>query len=145
MFRHFNRGVAIAILSVAVGGVAVPAIVAAQSGSRTGNPTVAQGQNRGDGFKQLNLSPDQKNQLKTLREKAKQDILNVLSQEQRTKLATAMQSGDRKGVWKTLNLSADQKRQIGEIRKNAKTQGLAILTPEQRTQLEQMRAERRGK
>lgn len=146
MFRTFNRGLAIAILSVAATGIAIPTIVVAQSTTTPASPSITKPQRRGgDMWKQLNLSDAQKQQLKTLKENTKQQIESVLTAEQRTKLAEARQSGDRKGAWKSLNLTAEQKQQISDIRKRSKEQSLAVLTPEQRAQLEQIRANRQPK
>jgi Spy/CpxP family protein refolding chaperone len=145
MFRNFNRGLTIAILSIAAAGVAIPSIVAAQSSPSPTSPSLSKPQRRGGMWAQLNLSGAQKQQLKTIHDTTKQQIEGVLTEEQRAKLAEARQSGDRKGAWKSLNLTADQKQKIGDIRKRSKEQSLAILTPEQRAQLEQMRANRQPK
>jgi periplasmic protein CpxP/Spy len=145
MFRNFNRGLAIAILSVVATGVAIPSIVIAQSTPAPTSPSLTKPQRRVGMWEQLNLSDTQKQQLKTVRDTTKQQIESLLTEEQRAKLAEAKQAGDRKGAWRSLNLTADQKQKISEIRKRSKEQGLAILTPEQRTQLEQMRANRQPK
>jgi periplasmic protein CpxP/Spy len=145
MFLNLNRSLAIAVLSLAVGGAAIPSIVAAQSNPTTGTPSVNQRQHRGDGFKKLNLTESQKQQMKSIHENTKRQIEGVLTSEQRAKLANAIQAGDRKGAWKSLNLTASQKQQIRSIREAGKQQSMAILTPDQRAQLEQMLAERRNK
>jgi periplasmic protein CpxP/Spy len=146
MFRNFNRGLAIAVLSVAAVGIAIPSIVVAQSPTIPTTPSQTKPHRRGgDMWKQLNLSDSQKQQLQTLRDSTKKEIEAVLTEEQRAKLAETMQSGDRKGAWKSLNLTTEQKQKIGDIRKRSKEQSLAILTPEQRTQLEQIRANRQPK
>ncbi len=139
MFRNLKRNLAIAILSVAVGGVAIPAIVSAQSSTVQGTTTVAQ-KHEGGAFKQLNLTDAQKQQLKTIHENAKQQVEGVLTDDQRAKLADAIQSGNKKGAMRSLNLTADQKQKIRDINKSVKEQSLAVLTPEQRNQLQQMRA-----
>ncbi|MEE3715669.1 Spy/CpxP family protein refolding chaperone [Tumidithrix elongata RA019] len=145
MFRNLNRGLAIAVLSVTLGAVAIPSIVAAQSSSTPSSQTTTQQHHRGGGWKQLNLTDAQKQQLKTLHENTKQQVQAVLTDDQRAKLAAAIQSGDRKGAWKSLNLTTEQKQKIRDIRKSSKEQGLAILTPEQKAQLAQMRAEHHRK
>lgn len=143
MFRNLKRNLAIAVLSVAVGGVAIPAIVSAQSSKAQGT-TVAQ-KYKGGAFKQLNLSDAQKQQLKTIHESSKQQVEGVLTDDQRAKLATAIQSGNKKGAWKSLNLTSEQKQKIRDIHKSDKEQSLAVLTPEQRTQLQQLRAAHQAK
>ncbi|CAN1212996.1 hypothetical protein TUMEXPCC7403_22525 [Tumidithrix helvetica PCC 7403] len=145
MFLNLNRGLAIAVLSLTLGAVAIPSIVAAQSSSIPSSQTTTQKHHRGDAWKQLNLTDAQKQQLKTLHENTKQQMQSVLTDDQRAKLAAAIQSGDRKGAWKSLNLTTEQKQKIRDIRKSSKEQSLAILTPEQKAQLAQMRAEHRRK
>jgi Spy/CpxP family protein refolding chaperone len=144
MFRNLKRNLTIAILSVAVGGVAIPAIVSAQSATAQGNATVAQ-KYKGGAFKQINLSDAQKQQLKTIHESSKQQVEGVLTSDQRAKLAAAIQSGNKKGAMKSLNLTADQKQKIRDINKSVKEQSLAVLTSEQRTQLQQLRAAHQAK
>ena len=97
----------------------------------------------------LNLTADQKAQLKTIRENTRSQINNVLTPDQQAKLAAAKQQrqqgqagqGEHKarGVWASLNLTTDQKAQIKTIRQNAKQQMDAVFTPEQRQQLQQQR------
>jgi len=115
-------------------------MVSAQVNSNPETATHTQ-KHREGGFKKLNLSEDQKQQLKALRAGIAQKVQSVLTEEQRAKLAAAKQSGQYKGVWKSLGITADQKQQLQGIRKNYKEQSLAILTPEQRSQLEQTKAQ----
>ena len=139
MFRNLKRVFAVAMLSTTLGSIAIPSIVSAQPSPDQGTPTYTHKDHEG-GWKKLNLSAEQKQQLKALRATIAQRVQSVLNEEQRSKLATARQSGNHKGVWKSLNITADQKQQIHDIRKSAKEQSLAVLTPEQRTQLQQMKA-----
>jgi len=92
---------------------------------------------------QLNLSDAQKQQMRALREKTRQQIQAVLTPAQRSQLESALQSGQsRREVMRSLNLSDAQKQQMRAIREESRKQRMAILTPEQRTQLEQMRRDR---
>ncbi len=143
MFRNLKRNLAIAILSVAVGGIAVPAIFSAQSSIANGSATVAQKYD-GGAFKQLNLSDFQKQQLKTIHERSKQKVEAVLTNEQRSKLAAAIQSGNKKSAMKFLNLTSEQKQKIRDINKSDKEQSLAVLTSDQRNQLQQISAIKQG-
>ncbi len=91
----------------------------------------------------LNLSDAQKAQMRALREKTRQEILAVLTPEQRSQVQSAMQSGQSwKQAMRSLNLNDAQRQKIREIRLSSRQQRLAILTPEQRAQLEQMRRNR---
>ncbi|WP_055076866.1 Spy/CpxP family protein refolding chaperone [Pseudanabaena sp. 'Roaring Creek'] len=138
MFNNFKRVLAVAMLSTTLAGIAIPSIVSAQTSPDQGVQTTQK--HHDGGWKKLNLSDDQKQQLKTIHTNTKQQVQAVLTDAQLAQLATAKQSGDRKGVWKSLNLTADQKQQIKNIHKSSRDQSLAILTPEQRTQLQQMKA-----
>ncbi|WP_055077021.1 Spy/CpxP family protein refolding chaperone [Pseudanabaena sp. 'Roaring Creek'] len=140
MLNNFKRIFAVVMLSTSLGSITIPSIVSAQSNPDRGTPTSTQNHREG-GWKKLNLSDAQKQQLKMIRASTAQKVQSVLTEEQRSKIATAKQSGDRKGVWKSLNLTADQKQQIHDIRKSSREQSLAVLTPDQRTQLQQMKSE----
>jgi len=140
MFNNIKRVFAVAMLSATLGGIAIPSMVSAQANSNPETPTHTQ-KHREGGWKKLNLTEDQKQQLKALRASMAQKMQSVLTEEQRAKLTAAKEAGQRKGVWKSLGITADQKQQIQGIRKDYKEQSLAVLTPEQRTQLEQMKAQ----
>jgi Spy/CpxP family protein refolding chaperone len=144
MLSNFKRGLVIAIAALAVGGVVVPHLVSAQSTSPNSTPLTRKHQ-RGDLWKQLNLTDAQKQQFKTIHENTRQQIQSVFTDEQRAKLEAARQSGDRKGVMKSLNLTDAQKQQIRDIRKKSYEQMQALLTAEQRDKLQQLRSEQRGK
>jgi len=139
MFNNLKRVFAVAMLSTTLGVIAIPSIVSAQSSPNQDNPTYTQ-KHREGGWKKLNLSDDQKQQLKTIHANTKQQMQAVLTDDQRAQLAAAKQSGNHKGVWKSLNLTPDQKQQIRSIHKSSREQILAVLTPDQRTQLQQMKA-----
>ena len=100
---------------------------------------------RGEVWKELNLTDTQKQQLKTIRANTRQQMQSILTDEQRAKLESAGQSGDRKEVMKSLNLTDAQKQQMRDIRKKSREQTLAILTPEQRSKFEQLHSQRSGK
>lgn len=97
----------------------------------------------------LNLTQEQQNQLKQIRENTRSQIEAVLTQEQLQKLQAAKQAGGRRGnrrdVWASLNLTQEQKNKIKEIRQSTKQQMQAVLTPEQQAKLQQMRQNRRAR
>ncbi|PSB31889.1 hypothetical protein [Stenomitos frigidus] len=97
----------------------------------------------------LNLTADQKVQLKQIRESTRSQIESILTQEQKDQLAAAKQQRQQgqqgqkaRGLWASLNLTADQKAKIKAIRQDAKQKMAAVFTPEQRQQLEQQRQQR---
>lgn len=144
MFNNLKSGLAIATISLIVGGVAAPSFTSAQTPAPN-SPGVTRKHQRGDVWKELNLTDTQKQQLKTIHENSRKRIQSVLTDEQRAKLEAARQSGDRKEVMKSLNLTDAQKQQMRDIRKESREQTLAILTPEQRSKFEQLHSQRSGK
>ena len=147
MFRNIKivsikKLFAIACVSVAVGAVTIPNLVSAQN--TTQNRTEKRMSHK-EAWKKLNLTDTQKAQLKTIRESAKTQSQNVLTAEQRVKIAAARQSGDFKGVRKSLNLTDAQKQQMKAIAESTKAQMKNVLTPAQQQQLEQMKQERQNR
>ncbi len=143
MFRNIKKALAIACVTVAVGVVTVPNLVSAQNSAQDTTSRVKENK-RGNGWKKLNLTDAQKEQMKNIRKNAKTQRQNVLTPEQRAKLEQARQSGDRKGVRKNLNLTDAQKQQMRAIGQTTKDQVKAILTPAQQQQLDQMKQERQS-
>ena len=114
------------------GAMALPMAALAQtsttSGGDTGNATASQTPNnneRGQKFAEaLNLTPEQKADLKSLRDNEKQQ-------------AEAIKSDS--------SLSADQKKaKLKELRKSSHQQMMAKLTPDQQKKFKEMRKEHRG-
>jgi periplasmic protein CpxP/Spy len=114
---------------------------------------------------QLNLTSDQKEQMRQLHQETRQKIEALLSSDQLAKYKTAMQnrrgamrddagemnSASRQGngnrrqnMFASLNLSQDQKAKIREIMQNSRTRMSSILTDAQRTQLQEMMRARKG-
>jgi len=142
MFRNIKKLLAIACVTVAVGAVAIPSLVSAQSSTQ--NSTEKRKPRQGEGWKQLNLTEAQKAQIKTIRASAKTRRQSVFTTEQRAIMAQARQSGDLKGVRKSLNLTDAQKQQMKAIAEDTKTQMKNVLTPAQQQQLEQMKQQRQA-
>ena len=120
---------------------AAPVLTAYAQSSAPTAPRVGQKmQNR------LNLTADQKAELKTIRDSVRQQVEGVLTSEQRaTQQADRGQGMKRGQVWKSLNLSDDQKAKIKQIRESARSQMDSVLTPEQRSQMQQYKSQRRMK
>jgi Spy/CpxP family protein refolding chaperone len=142
MFRNIKSLLAITCVTVAVGAVAIPSLVAAQN--TTQNSTEKRKPRQGEGWKQLNLTEAQQTQMKAIRESAKARHESVLTAEQRAIMEQARQSGDRKGVRKSLNLTDAQKQQMKAIAEDTKAQMKNVLTPAQQQQLEQMKQQRQS-
>ena len=108
-------------------------------------PTAPVGQHHRRGVN-LNLSADQKAQLKQIRESTRSQIDAILTPAQKDQLAAAKQQRQQgqqgqkpHGARAALNLTADQKAKIKAIRQDAKQKMDAVLTAEQRQQLDQQR------
>lgn len=109
----------------------------------------------------LNLTDEQKTQMRQIREATRAQIENVLTQEQKDKLRAAMEQrrqqrgqqqaqqqgkrGQRGQVWSSLNLTSEQQAQIRRIREESSQKMQAILTPEQQQQMQQMRQNRQNR
>lgn len=111
---------------------------------------------------QLNLTPEQKEQMRQLHQDTRKQIESLLSSDQLAKYKAAMQnrrgtmqnnsdeiSGQsngnrRQNMLASLNLSQDQKAKMREIMQNSRTRMSSILTNEQRNQLQQMMRARKG-
>ncbi len=130
----------------------------------SGQPMVlAQG-----GMASLNLTSDQKTQMRQIRESTRTQIEGILTQEQKNQLNAAReqmrarrqqggqagqpgqpgqpgqrgQRGQRGEMWSSLNLTPEQKAQMQRVREESKQRMEAVLTPEQRQQMQQMRQNR---
>jgi periplasmic protein CpxP/Spy len=91
-------------------------------------------------FQKLNLSPEQKAKMQTIRQQALVQAQAVLSTDQRAQLKTALQNGeDMRSAMSRLNLTTEQKTKLREIMQSTQAQFDVILTPEQRQQLQQAR------
>lgn len=87
---------------------------------------------------QLGLTDAQKEQIKQIRDNAKQQLDNIFTSDQKTELQQARQQHTKPN----LNLTDDQKAQIKKIRQDSESQINALLTPEQQQKLQQMRQQR---
>lgn len=91
-------------------------------------------------FQQLNLSPEQRAQMQTIRQQALVQAQAVLSTDQKAQLKTALQNGeDMRSAMSSLNLTTEQKTKLREIMQSTQAQFDVVLTPEQRQQLQQAR------
>jgi Spy/CpxP family protein refolding chaperone len=118
--KYISQGVIVALLLAS----AMPGLTLAQSGvQNSGQSQAAPGQNA-PARPDLNLSDDQKAQMKKIHEDAKSQIAAVNSDS---------------------SLSTDQKQaKIQQIHRDAHKQVEAILTPEQRKTMKEWRHEHRG-
>jgi protein CpxP len=106
------------------------------------NPAIADEAQTGEwhhgGFWQkLNLTDDQKAQIKQIRDSAKQQLDTVFTADQKAQL----QQARTQHIKPTLNLTDDQKAQLKQIHSSIESQINAVLTPEQQQQLQQLRSQ----
>lgn len=87
---------------------------------------------------ELNLTPQQQEQIRQIRESARQQMQSVLTAEQRAQLEATRQQGRRP---QRPNLTEQQRQQMQQIRESTKQKIDAVLTPEQRARAEQLRQE----
>lgn len=91
----------------------------------------------------LNLSPEQKEEMKRIKQATRQQMSNILTPEQKARLeaARANQENPRQ-VYQSLNFTEEQIAKMKEIRQSSWQQMEAILTPEQRQQMQQYQEQR---
>jgi periplasmic protein CpxP/Spy len=94
---------------------------------------------------QLGLSPQQKEQVRALREQEKQKNGPLMTQAKdlRGQARAARESGDQAKLQSVRSQMEALRPRLQEARADYKQKMDAILTPEQRTKLDQMRAERK--
>lgn len=121
--------------------VQIPAALA-QSNMPPGSPAGGE-TNQMQRPNRLNLSPEQKEEMKRIKESERQQMSNILTSEQKARLeaARANQENPRQ-VFQSLNLTEEQITKIKEVREASRQQMEAILTPEQRQQMQQYQEQR---
>jgi len=97
------------------------------------------------GMSQLNLSDDQKSQIKQIRENARTQMENLLTAEQKQQLQTAIAQGKPlPEALESLHLTEAQQTQEREIMKSSHEQMQGILTAEQQQKLQEFRQSHQG-
>lgn len=113
----------------------------------------------------LNLTPEQKDQMRQLHQETREKIEAVLSSDQLAQYKAAMQNrrermqdnagqrdsastqrngNRRQNIFASLNLSQDQQAKIREIMQSSRTRMSSILTDSQRTQMQEMMRARKN-
>ncbi len=92
-----------------------------------------------DEFKNLNLSDDQKSQIKSIYQSTRQQMDAVLTAEQKAQLEPIVEPEQKFD----LNLSDDQKSQVKSIHESIHEKIAVVLTAEQKTQLQIARKQHR--
>lgn len=107
-------------------------------------PTQQQpGQVQKGSYKGIELTEQQKAQMKTIRQNTRTQIEGILTPAQRAQFQAAIGSGQkRRSAYADMNLSEQQQAQIREIMQSSKTQTEAVLTPTQRQQLQTIREQK---
>jgi periplasmic protein CpxP/Spy len=96
---------------------------------------------------QLGLSPQQKDQVRALREEQKQKNGPLMAQfkDLRTQAKAARETGDQAKLASIRSQMQALKPKLQQARADSEQKLYAILTPEQRTKFEQLKAERKEK
>ena len=136
---------------ITLSAVATPFVVKAQAQTPDQPaPTQTTPQHHGK-WEKLNLSDQQKAQLRQIHNDTRTQIQAVLTPDQQAQLKTLMQNRQgqnhqagqahqgRQSLWASLNLTDAQKAKIKAIREAQKPRMQAVFTPEQQQQLQQMR------
>lgn len=94
----------------------------------------------------IEVSEEQKEKLKELKEEARSRISEILTSEEQDSLQAAMETGTNpREVIKSLNLSREEKKKLRSIQKWQREELSNILTDEQKEKLMEMRQrQRRG-
>jgi periplasmic protein CpxP/Spy len=117
----------------------LPAAINAQTQSNQSTPQQS-GKRQGERWASLNLTEQQKAQMKQIHEQTKSQIQAVLTPDQASKLEAAKgQKGNRRELMSSLGLTEDQKARMKSIKQSSKDKMMAILTPAQQQQLQSMR------
>lgn len=97
--------------------------------------------------KRLQLTDQQKQAMKQIRDQSMNKIRGILDAEQQKVFDQARQNKtNKRQAWRSLNLREDQKKQVREIMAESRKQIFdTVLTEEQRTQMQQMRQTRQGR
>jgi Spy/CpxP family protein refolding chaperone len=108
-------------------------------------PTIAQADNKvPPRFERLELTQEQTDKIAEIRRSTRTQVEALLTPEQRQQLKTVRESRQRRReALASLNLTPEQKTKLQQIRQSAKSQFDAVLTPQQKQKLQQMRQERR--
>ncbi len=88
---------------------------------------------------QLNLTEEQKTQLKGIQENYRSKIENILTDEQKKELKAAQGQGTGRKGMPPLNLTDAQKQQLKDLRQSQRQEIENVLTAEQKQQLQKMR------
>ena len=130
--------------AIVLGAIATPFALNAQA-NPSAQPLLAQAQQHQGKWSQLNLTEQQQQQMRQLREETRTQMQSILTPEQQQKLQAAMQNGQGRNnqAWREVmaSLTDEQKAKKRELMQQQKSRFEAILTAEQKQQLEQMHQE----
>lgn len=88
----------------------------------------------------LNLTPEQQEKMKQIREAERQQMDSILTAEQKARLQAAREKRENpRQAFESLNLTAEQKTKIQQVHRASRQQMDAILTAQQRQLLQQRR------
>jgi Spy/CpxP family protein refolding chaperone len=130
--------------AIVLGAIATPFALNAQA-KPSAQPLLAQAQQHQGKWSQLNLTEQQQQQMRQLREETRTQMQSILTPEQQQKLQAAMQNGQGRNnqAWREVmaSLTDEQKAKKRELMQQQKSRFEGILTAQQKQQMEQMRQE----
>jgi Spy/CpxP family protein refolding chaperone len=130
--------------AIVLGAIATPFALNAQA-NPSAQPLLAQAQQHQSKWSQLNLTEQQQQQMRQIREETRTQMQSILTPEQQQKLQAAMQNdqGRNHQAWREVmaSLTDEQKAKKRELMQQQKSRFEAILTAVQKQQLEQMHQE----
>jgi protein CpxP len=141
-----NRTIKFAGAAVLALGLAGAGLAADEGAGRGEGRGGRHGRHGGDFMRSLNLTEDQKAQLKTMREQQREALKPVFDQERalREQIREALESGnpDASRIGQLEIQSHRLRQQIRAEREKAMASFVNVLTPEQKAQWEQMKQQR---
>ncbi|MBD2040316.1 Spy/CpxP family protein refolding chaperone [Microcoleus sp. FACHB-672] len=130
-------------LLMATASLTLSASVIPAAFAQSTTPDAPAQQQRREGKNRLNLTEEQKEQMKLIKQAEREQMNNILTDEQKARLEAA--KGNRENmrqVFESLNLTSEQQAQIQELRRESIEKMKSILTAEQLQQMEQYRQSR---
>ena len=130
--------------AIVFGAIATPFALNAQA-NPSAQPLLAQAQQHQSKWSQLNLTEQQQQQMRQIREETRTQMQSILTPEQQQKLQAAMQNGQGRNnqAWREVmaSLTDEQKAKKRELMQQQKSRFEGILSAQQKQQMEQMRQE----
>ncbi|MEM7579885.1 MAG: Spy/CpxP family protein refolding chaperone [Mastigocoleus sp.] len=147
---NFKKLVPAAIITISTMGFVVPSVIAITAEASQAQVTPGRSANGGERksrkFKALNLTEEQKSQLREIRQSYREKMGTILTSEQKALLNAAKEQGqNRRQVMRSLNLTEGQKQELRELKKSQREEISNILTEEQKQKMQELRQQRQSR